>query len=61
MLLIASARCNGPALWQLPDGRRAVLVEDWVFNFGPDKLMPEVTFENGRVENIEDPGYGYHD
>ena len=45
----------------IPYGRREVLVEDWVFNFGPNKLMRKVTFENGIVEAIEDLGYGYRD
>jgi hypothetical protein len=45
----------------IPYGRREVLVEDWGFNFGPNKLMRKVTFENGLVEKIKDLGYGYRD
>jgi len=42
-------------------GRSEVLIEDWVFNFGPRKLMRRVSFANGFVENIETLGYGYRD
>ena len=42
-------------------GRREVIVEDWVFNFGPDKFMRRVTFENGIVEKIEELDYGYRE
>lgn len=45
----------------IPYGRREVLVEDWVFNFGPNKLMRQVTFENGVVENVKELGYGYRE
>jgi hypothetical protein len=45
----------------IPYGRREVLVEDWVFNFGPNKLMRQVTFENGIVENVVEIGYGYRE
>lgn len=45
----------------IPYGRREVVVEDWVFNFGPSKLMRRVTFENGIVERVEELGYGYRE
>jgi hypothetical protein len=35
-------------------------VEIWTYNFGPYKLMREVRFVDGRVDNIETLGYGYH-
>lgn len=44
-----------------PYGRYEVLVEEWVFNFGPNKLMRQVTFENGVVVDVETLGYGYHE
>jgi hypothetical protein len=34
-------------------------VEIWTFNFGPSKLMREVRFVDGRVEEISTLGYGY--
>ena len=34
-------------------------VEVWLYNFGPDKLMQQVRFEDGRVVKIESLDYGY--
>ncbi len=38
-----------------------VLVEDWIFNLGPNKLMRKVTFENGEVVKVDTLDYGYHE
>jgi hypothetical protein len=38
-----------------------VLVEEWVFNLGPNKLMREVTFENGYVVKVDTLEYGYNE
>jgi len=35
-------------------------VESWVYNFGPNKLMRRVRFEDGVVVEIETLGYGYN-
>jgi len=45
----------------IPYGRREVLVEEWVFNFGPNKLMRRVIFENGVVEDVRELGYGFRE
>src|SRR4051812_30663572 len=37
-----------------------VPVESWVYNFGPNKLMRRVRFEDGVVVEIETLGYGYN-
>ena len=42
------------------DGYVEVPVEIWTYNFGPYKLMREIRFVDGRVDNIETLGYGYH-
>ena len=34
-------------------------VEVWLYNFGPDKLMQQIRFEDGRVVKIESLDYGY--
>ncbi|HJP05220.1 MAG: hypothetical protein CL799_12570 [Chromatiales bacterium] len=44
-----------------PYGRYEVLVEGWIFNLGPNKLMRQVTFENGIVADVKTLGYGYHE
>jgi hypothetical protein len=35
-------------------------VEAWVYNFGPNKFMRRLRFENGVVAEIETLGYGYN-
>jgi hypothetical protein len=42
------------------DGYVEIPVEIWTYNFGPYKLMRQVRFVDGRVEDIETLGYGYH-
>jgi Protein of unknown function (DUF2845) len=34
-------------------------VETWIYNFGPDRLMQSIRFENGVVVKIESLGYGF--
>jgi Protein of unknown function (DUF2845) len=34
-------------------------VEIWLYNFGPDKLMQQIRFEDGRVVKIETLDFGY--
>ena len=34
-------------------------VEVWTYNFGPDKLMQRIRFEDGVVVRIESLGYGF--
>jgi hypothetical protein len=34
-------------------------VEDWVYNFGPNKFIYYVTFVNGRLERIQAGEYGF--
>jgi hypothetical protein len=36
-----------------------VQVEVWVYNFGPDRLMQRIRFQDGLVVRIESIGYGY--
>jgi len=36
-----------------------VLVEEWTYNLGPQKLMRWVRLENGFVAEIKQLGYGY--
>jgi Protein of unknown function (DUF2845) len=36
-----------------------VQVEVWIYNFGPDRLMQRILFEDGVVVRIESLGYGY--
>lgn len=37
-----------------------VAIEEWVYNFGPRKLMRKLRFENGELKKIEPIGYGHH-
>jgi hypothetical protein len=36
-----------------------VLVEEWTYNLGPQKLMRLVRLENGFVAEVKQLGYGY--
>jgi len=36
-----------------------VPVEIWLYNFGPNKLMRRLRFEDGELVDIETLGYGY--
>ena len=36
-----------------------IQVELWTYNFGPNKLMQRVRFEDGVVVHIESLGYGF--
>lgn len=36
-------------------------IEVWTYNFGPYKLMRQIQFVNGRIEEITTMGYGYHE
>jgi Protein of unknown function (DUF2845) len=36
-----------------------VQVEVWTYNFGPNRLMQRIRFEDGLVVRIESLGYGY--
>ncbi len=38
---------------------RAILIESWTFNFGPDRAMQRVVFYDGVVHHIEALGRGY--
>ena len=38
-----------------------VLVTEYVYNFGPRKLMRRLVFEGGILVTIESLGYGYHE
>jgi hypothetical protein len=38
-----------------------VIVDTWLFNFGPNRLMMRVHIENGTVVQIDTLGYGYSD
>jgi hypothetical protein len=45
----------------LNDGYVEVPVEVWTYNLGPNRLMREVSFVDGRVDSIDTLGYGYHE
>ena len=36
-----------------------VVIEVWVYNFGPKRFMEQFTFEDGRLTAIAPLGYGY--
>lgn len=36
-----------------------IVVDEWLYNFGPNRLKQTVIFENGRLESVKNEGYGY--
>jgi hypothetical protein len=46
---------SGPTL----DTAVEVQVEVWIYNFGPDRLMQRIRFEDGYIVRIDSIGYGY--
>lgn len=38
-----------------------VMVTEYIYNFGPRKLMRRLLFEGGILVSIESLGYGYHE
>lgn len=71
----ALARCGEPAVREarteertfvqaLPNGvreriGRSVLVEVWIYDFGPRTLARHVVFEDGKIARVETGSYGY--
>lgn len=35
-----------------------IQIEEWVYNFGSQQFMQLLTFEDGRLKQIQDLGYG---
>ena len=41
-------------------GRKVyIVIEDWIYNFGPSKWLYFLRFENGELIEIDTRGYGY--
>ena len=38
---------------------KPVHMEEWIYNFGPRRLMRKLTFRDGELIKIETLGYGY--
>ncbi|HEX2138757.1 MAG TPA: DUF2845 domain-containing protein [Woeseiaceae bacterium] len=38
-----------------------LLVTEFIYNFGPSRLMRKLRFEGGMLTDIETLGYGYHE
>ncbi|MGM9513262.1 DUF2845 domain-containing protein [Roseateles sp. DB2] len=36
-----------------------VVIEEWVYNFGPQQFMQALRFENGTLVEVRDLGYGH--
>ncbi len=41
--------------------KTVVTVEEWTYNFGPDKFIRIFTFRNGKLVDIRTDGYGYQE
>ena len=36
-----------------------IIIDDWTYNFGPNRFQYRILLRNGRVWNIESLNYGY--
>lgn len=39
--------------------RITVILDEWIYNFGPDRLLHVLHFRDGKLVEIETRGYGY--
>lgn len=44
---------------QSPLSRELVIIEEWQYNFGQNRFIRYLRFENGRLKRIETGDYGY--
>jgi hypothetical protein len=51
----------GGRFYTYGNGYVEIPVEIWTYNFGPYKLMRQIRFFDGMVDEIESLGYGYHE
>jgi hypothetical protein len=52
---------SGGRTYSYGNGYVEIPVEVWTYNFGPYKLMRQIRFVDGVVDEIESLGYGYHE
>lgn len=45
--------------WSVAQAIAPVVVNLWTYNFGRDRFMQQLKFENGRLVRIKTLGYGY--
>ncbi len=38
---------------------REIVIDEWIYNFGPRQFMRHLRFENGILKEIRELGYGY--
>jgi len=36
-----------------------IAIEEWTYNFGPERLLHRVIFQNGYLRQVETSGYGF--
>lgn len=60
---IRRPRLLGPQIYRQGRGRyfQEVRVTEYIYNFGPRKLMRKLRFEGGILTDIETLGYGYRE
>lgn len=60
ILRVRNGNYGGPANSGSVEVEREVqiTIEEWIYNFGPNEFMQLVVFENGRVTETKDLGYG---
>ncbi len=55
----AAATAVGVLLPVVVKSDTEIPVEIWTYNFGPQRLMQRIRFENGVIVKMESLGYGF--
>jgi len=52
---------GGPAVQSAVEVERQVpvVIDEWVYNFGPQQFMQALRFENGQLVEVRDLGHGH--
>lgn len=53
--LVETLRRHGRDEWRT----RSDVVEEWLYNFGPSRLLRILTFRNGTLKDVRTAGYGF--
>jgi heme A synthase len=56
---LANGTGVGPQAGVLQQTIVPVMVEEWIYDFGPTQLMQSLTFESGRLIQLRSLGYGH--
>ena len=53
--MVETLERKGRDLWNV----RSDVIEEWLYNFGPTRLLRILTFQNGTLKEVRTAGHGY--